>query len=221
VLIFAGWQENREGFLFAPMKPFESIEAELRQRNPGWWDRVAQAIPELTELGQTPQPAKYHAEGDVAEHTRLAVEACPFDSDPDLLWASLLHDVGKPLTTKDDGERITAHGHHAVGAEIAERILQRLEMNYERRQLIVWAIRHHTFHLFWNLTTPEQASRRHMRFVADPRFPFLLELLKVDSVASRGHPRGMEAYELYSKLRQIVVPGEEKTKTIQETEKSK
>jgi len=203
------------------MKPFESIEAELRERNPGWWDRVVQAIPELAELGSTPQPVQYHAEGDVANHTRLTVEACPPDCEPDLLWASLLHDVGKSLTTKDDGDRITAHGHHAVGAEIAARILQRLQMNPERRALIVWAIRHHTFHLSWNLTAPEQASRRHKRFVTDPRFPFLLELLRVDSIASLGHPRGMASYELYSKLRQMVVAEEENTKAIQGTEKSK
>jgi putative nucleotidyltransferase with HDIG domain len=194
------------------MKSFESIEAELRESNPGWWDRVVQAIPELAELGSTPQPVQYHAEGDVANHTRLAVEACPPGCEPDLLWASLLHDVGKPLTTKDDGERITAHGHHAVGAEIAERILKRLKMNPERRELIVWAIRHHTFHLSWNLTAPEQASRRHKRFVADPRFPFLLALLRVDSLASRGHPRGMEAYELYRQLREMVIAEEEITK---------
>jgi putative nucleotidyltransferase with HDIG domain len=187
------------------MKPFEAIEDELRRSDPGWWERVVEAIPELAELASTPQPFQYHAEGDVASHTKLAVEACPPDCVPDLLWASLLHDVGKPLTTKDDGERITAHGHHTVGAEIAEKVMQRLQMNPERRELIVWAIRHHTFHFSWNLTAPEQASQRHKRFVADPRFPFLLELLRVDSIASRGHPRGMAAYELYSNLRQMVV----------------
>jgi putative nucleotidyltransferase with HDIG domain len=194
------------------MKPVESIEAELRQRNHGWWERVILSIPELVDLGDTPQPLQYHGEGDVASHTKLAVEACPPDCVPDLLWAALLHDVGKPLTTKDDGERITAHNHHAMGAEIAEKILRRLQMSPERRELIVWAIRHHTFHLFWNLTAPEQASRRHKKFIADPRFPFLLELLRVDSIASQGHPRQMAAYELYSKLRQIVVAGEEKNR---------
>ena len=187
------------------MRPFEAVEDELRRRKPGWWERVVEAIPELAELASTPQPFQYHAEGDVASHTKLAVEACPPDCTSDLLWASLLHDVGKPLTTKDDGERITAHGHHAMGAEIAERILGRLQMLPERRELIVWAISHHTFHLSWNLTAPEQASRRHKRFAADRRFPFLLELLRVDSIASRGHPRGMEAYELYCKLREMVV----------------
>lgn len=187
------------------MKPFEPIEEELQKRNPGWWDRVVQAIPELAELADTPQPAQYHAEGDVAKHTRLAVEACSSGCDPNLLWAALLHDVGKPVVTRDEGGRITAHAHHAVGAEIAERILQRLQVDPERRELIVWAIRHHTFHLSWNLTGPEQASRRHKRFVVDPRFPLLLELLRVDSLASWGHPRGMAAYELYSRLRQMVV----------------
>ena len=106
---------------------------------------------------------------------------------------------------KDEGDKITAHGHQAVGAEIADRILRRLQMVSERLERIVWAVRHHTFHLSWNLTAPEQASRRHRRFVADTRFPLLLELLRVDSVASVGHPRGMEAYELYSRLRQSVL----------------
>jgi hypothetical protein len=85
-------------------------------------------------------------------------------------------------------------------------------MNPERRELIVWAIRHHTFHLSWNLPAPEQATRRQKRFVADRRFPFLLELLRVDSIASRGHPRGMEAYDLYSKLREMEIAEEEITK---------
>ena len=187
------------------MKPFESIEEELRRRDPGWWDRIVHNIPELDTLAGTPQPERYHAEGDVAEHTKLAIEACPPDCDPDLLWAALLHDVGKPLVTKDEDDNITAHGHHAVGAEIAERILELLQMEPARRERIVWAIRHHTFHLSWNLTAPEQASQRHRRFVADQRFPLLLELLRVDSAASLGHPRGMQVYELYSRLRKNVV----------------
>ena len=187
------------------MKPFEAIEEELRRRDPGWWDRILQDIPELDTLAGTPQPEQYHAEGDVAEHTKLAIEACHPDCDPDLLWAALLHDVGKPLVTKDEDDKITAHGHHAVGAEISERILERLQMEPERRERIVWAIRHHTFHLSWNLTAPEQASKRHKRFVADQRFPLLLELLRVDSAASLGHPNGMQAYELYSRLRKSVI----------------
>lgn len=188
-----------------PRKAYQKIEDELQQRSPGWWHRVVNAIPELADLSGTPQPKKYHAEGDVAAHTHLAVEACPSNADPDLRWAALLHDIGKPLVTKDDGDRITAHGHAVVGADIADKILQRLEVPPDRRDKIVWVIRHHTFHLSWNLTTPEDATRRHRRFVADPRFDLLLALLGVDSSASLNHPRGMKTYKLYRRLREMVM----------------
>ena len=187
------------------MKPFQKIENTLRQQETGWWDRLVLAIPELEDLSGTPQPPMYHAEGDVAEHTRLAIKACPSDGDPDLLWAALLHDIGKPMVTKDEGDMIRAHGHQVIGAEIAEKILKRLDMPAERRERIIWAIRHHTFHLSWNLESPKDASKRHKRLVADPNFPLLLELLRVDSAASLGNPRGMKAYKLYKKLWEMVI----------------
>ena len=129
------------------MKPFETIENELIDRPPGWWERIVAAIPELVALADTKQPPEYHAEGDVAQHTRRAVEACSPGCNPDLLWAALLHDIGKPLVTRDEDDKIIARGHHIVGAEMAEKILQRLEMPPVRSERIVWVIRHHLFHL--------------------------------------------------------------------------
>ena len=190
------------------VKRFQKVEEELRHRNAGWWDRIVKTIPELAALSNTAQSNQYHAEGDVAVHTRLAVEACTNDCEPDLFWAALLHDVGKPLMTKVDGDNITSHGHETAGAEIAEKILEQLEIPAKHRERIVWAVRHHTFHFSWNLTSPEDASRRQRRFIADPRFPLLLELLRVDSLASLGNPRGMKAYALYKQLREIVMDGE-------------
>jgi putative nucleotidyltransferase with HDIG domain len=187
------------------MKPYQKIEMTLKERLPGWWDSIVKVIPELEDLSQTPQPPQYHAEGDVAVHTQMAVEACPPDGDPDLLWAALLHDVGKAAVTKLDGAGITAYGHDIVGAELAEKILQRLRMPAKRLEKIVWVVRHHTFHLSWNLNAPEQATRRQKRFVADRRFPLLLGLLRADSKASLGNPRGMKAYELYKHLRESII----------------
>ncbi|RLB67586.1 MAG: hypothetical protein DRH08_03310, partial [Deltaproteobacteria bacterium] len=75
------------------MTNLHEIENELRQQPSGWWQTLCDNIPELLDLADTLQPPEYHAEGDVAVHTRLAVEACPEDCDPDLLWVALLHDI--------------------------------------------------------------------------------------------------------------------------------
>ena len=192
------------------MNRYQKIEKELRLVKPGWWERMVGSVPELAAFANTPQPWKYHAEGDVAVHTRLAVEACAADGDPDLLWAALLHDVGKPAATRETSGKITFHSHDAVGAEIAAKILKRLGLPADRRERIVWAVRHHTFHLSWNLNAPGQATRRQKRLVMDDRFPLLLELLRVDSRASIGNPRGMQAYELYKRLRESITADSEK-----------
>ena len=73
-----------------------------------------------------------------------------------------------------------------------------------RRRRIVWAVRHHTFHLAWQLTSPNQASKRHRSFVTNKDFPLLLALLRVDCLASLGHPRKMDAYDLYLELWQDI-----------------
>ena len=183
------------------MSSTELLEKELRLRESGWWDRLCETIPELLELSGTQQPPEYHAEGDVAVHTRLAIEACPADCDQDLLWVALLHDIGKPATTeqKADG-RITAYGHARLGAEMAEVILTRLGMPAERRARINWVIRHHTFHHSWQLQKPQDLSKKQRQYLVDPKFPLLLEFLRIDSLASHDNPGGMEAYNFYKKL---------------------
>ena len=183
------------------MSSTELLEKELRLRESGWWDRLCKIIPELQEMSGTPQPLEYHAEGDVSIHTRLAIEACPADCDPDLLWIALLHDIGKPATTERNADgRITAYGHARLGAEMAETALARLGMPVERRARIAWVIRHHTFHHSWQLQKPEDLSKKQRQYLVDPKFPLLLEFLRVDSLASHDNPSGMENYNFYKTL---------------------
>jgi putative nucleotidyltransferase with HDIG domain len=183
------------------MSLLPEIEQELRRRETGWWDRLSKIIPELEFLSGTPQPPEYHAEGDVAIHTRLAIEACPGDCDPDLLWVALLHDIGKPATTRREQDgRITAYGHANLGADMADEILRRIDMPEKRRERIQWAIRHHIFHHSWQLKRPEDLSRKQRKYLVDPDFPLLLEFLRIDSLASQGNPAGMQAYEFYKEL---------------------
>ena len=183
------------------MSLLNELEKELRLRETGWWGRLSETIPELAFLSGTLQPPEYHAEGDVAVHTRLAIELCPADCDPDLLWVALLHDIGKPATTEKNAQgRITAHGHANLGADMAGSILARLEMPTERIERIHWVIRHHIFHHSWQLQKAEDLSKRQRAYLVDPKFPLLLEFLRIDSLASQDNPAGMQAYEFYKKL---------------------
>jgi putative nucleotidyltransferase with HDIG domain len=183
------------------MSLLEKLEHDLRLRTPNWWDRLCEAIPELVAMAGTPQPPEYHTEGDVAVHTRLAIESCPPDCDPDLLWVALLHDIGKPATTRQNKEgRITAYGHAQLGAEMAGDILRRIGLPETRCQRIQWIIRHHIFHHSWQLDNAEELSKRQRRYLLNPDFPLLLEFLRIDSLASQGHPAGMKAYEFYKEL---------------------
>lgn len=180
------------------MIDLETLEEILRSRPQGWWETLVAEIPELRPMSDTPQDSCFHAEGDVAVHTRLAIESCPPDSEPDLLWAALLHDIGKPATTDCSGDRITARGHDRLSAQMSEEILARLGLAPDRIERIVWVIRHHLFHLSWHLEPDAKLSNRQRRFIEHPDFPLLLDLLRVDSLASCGG-KGMEAYEQYQK----------------------
>ncbi len=183
-----------------------AVEAELVARTGGWWGRVCGAIPELRTLEGVAQPRQYHAEGDVAAHTRLAVAVCPAGADPDLLWAALLHDLGKPATTRmSGGGRVTAHGHAREGARVAGSVLERLGFPRSRLERVVWLVKHHGFYHAWHLPDPPRLTRRQARFLADPRFPLLLALLRADAAASEGHPDPFAAVERYAQLRREVV----------------
>jgi putative nucleotidyltransferase with HDIG domain len=185
------------------MSLLEKLEQDLRRREAGWWDRLSETIPELVPMAGTPQPPEYHAEGDVAIHTRLAIEFCPADCDPDLLWVALLHDIGKPATTRKNKDgRVTAYGHANLGAEMADEILRRIDMPEKRRERILWTIRHHIFHHSWQLSKAEDLTKKQRKYLVDPDFPILLEFLRIDSLASQGNPGGMQAYEFYKKLYQ-------------------
>lgn len=157
-------------------------------------------MPEIGALYRVPQPPEYHAEGNVGVHTRLTVEALPPDAPAEVLWAGLLHDVGKAATTRMEGGKLVAHGHDRAGAALAEGILGRLDVAEETRAVVAWLVRHHLFHFSWNLEGSAELSPRQRRRVRDPRFPLLLELLRADSLASHGGGGGLKAYERYRKV---------------------
>lgn len=85
----------------------------------------------LSRLKRTEQSPKHHPEGNVWNHTMLVLdEAAAAKSqsrdEKVFMWAALLHDIGKPDTTKSRKGRITAYDHDKTGAVLAGEFLQEL-----------------------------------------------------------------------------------------------
>lgn len=89
-------------------------------------------IPELSALKGCPQNPVFHPEGDVWNHTLLVVDEGAKVKDQSknprqFMYACLLHDIGKPDTTKEDTSgRIRSRDHDKVGAELSQTVLRRL-----------------------------------------------------------------------------------------------
>lgn len=81
-------------------------------------------MPPLVDM-DIPQNPNYHLYS-VLEHTFKAVKYVP----PHLRLAALLHDVGKPISLKLQGNM---HSHAALGAQAAEKILA--DLSYPLRQI--------------------------------------------------------------------------------------
>jgi tRNA nucleotidyltransferase (CCA-adding enzyme) len=99
---------------------------------------LAVIMPELDAQRGVPQN-KIEGE-DLFDHTLRTVDAAPA-ARPVVRLAALLHDLGKPATIDDGPFR----GHEAVGAEMAERLLDRLHMPRAAVGRVVHLVRNHMF----------------------------------------------------------------------------
>ncbi len=125
-------------------------------------------------------PSKYKLfPGDVWEHTLKALEQLPENASPELLMATLLHDVGKP-PTQTFKERIRFDGHDFVGARIATEILQRLKFSNEFIDHVVSMIANHMKFMH----VQKMRTSKLKRFMNLPKFNEHLELHKADCMSS-------------------------------------
>ena len=146
-------------------------------------------LPELTAGRGVGQGGLHHL--DVLQHQLEAlqrlVDAFPA-ADAALRWATLLHDVGKPLTRElDAGYRPRFHGHDAVGAELSARALTRLRLPNAVASRAAALVRAH----MRPLPQGERAARRFVHRLR-PLLPDLLRLMVADREAARG-PQASEA----------------------------
>jgi poly(A) polymerase len=141
-------------------------------------------LPELAATIGCEQSPDFHPEGSVFNHICLMLEKMPADADALLPWTVLLHDIAKPVTAEKDlaTGKIHFYGHEKIGADMAEKILQRLKFPNRETEEIVAAVRHHM--QFKDVKAMRKATLR--RLLLRETFPLELELHKLDCLGSFG-----------------------------------
>jgi poly(A) polymerase len=141
-------------------------------------------LPELEATIHCEQSADYHPEGSVFNHLRLMLKKMPAESDLSLSWAVLLHDIAKPVTALRDAETGSIHfyEHERIGADMAERILERLRFPRKQIEAIVKAVRCHM--QFKDAMQMRKSTLR--RLLMRPTFPLELQLHRLDCLGSHG-----------------------------------
>ncbi|MFZ3054654.1 MAG: HD domain-containing protein [Minisyncoccales bacterium] len=149
-------------------------------------------IPELEE-GYEVSQNKHHVY-DCYKHNLECLNFASYKAYKfEVRMAALLHDVGKPRTKRGNGNDATFYNHEMVGAQMAEKILNRLRFPKKDVEKIVNLVRYHLF--YYNVDEVGEASvRRLVRNVGAENMEDLLELRMADRIGS-GCPKA-EPYKL-------------------------
>ncbi len=107
----------------------------------------------LQRLKSTKQSKKHHPEGNVWNHTMLVLDEAAKVRDrskePEVfMWAALLHDIGKPDTTRIKKDRITAYDHDKAGEQLSEEFLRYFTEEEEFIRKVTALIRYHMHMLY-------------------------------------------------------------------------
>jgi len=129
---------------------------------PSWridWPAIEAALPALAAQRDCPQDPRFRAEGDVWTHTRLACEALTAlpafrrlaATDQAIVFAAvLLHDLGKPATTRREPDgQIASPFHGPRGAVQARALLWRMDVPFSVREQTCALVRFHQAPFHW------------------------------------------------------------------------
>lgn len=132
---------------------------------PDWvidWEKIETSTlrDHVDAMRHTPQSVRWHAEGDVWAHTQMVCESLvslpeyrqlPQIQRQILFIAALLHDVGKPVTTRQEGTEWVSPSHSTKGALLARYLLWSeygmcgTSELQAMREAVVLLVKHHSF----------------------------------------------------------------------------
>ena len=148
---------------------------------------LERVLPEVAAMRGVAQPPEFHPEGDVWTHVLAMLRIKERAASPALAWGILLHDVGKPPTYTET-DRIRFNGHDKAGAQMSEEVCGRLRMPKAQAARIRELVANHMRFMH----VEKMRESRLKRFLREPYFGELLELHRVDCLASHGNLRTHE-----------------------------
>ncbi len=178
-------------------------------------------MPEVLNMRGCPQPKNFHSEGDVFEHTRLALEVLrspkfkrEFGNEPvhpTVVMATLFHDIGKPLTIKtpekDGTDRIRFNGHDVAGARAARAIAERLKFSSYNGLVnaddLDWLVAHHLLFILGIIPQMQNSTIEKYFFRDRTRGHWLMQLSFAD-IGATIPPTGEPPFGSYRAMKKRI-----------------
>jgi len=157
-------------------------------------------IPELIRGYGLPQ-SKHHIY-DVWGHSIMSLKKCP-SNNPLVRLATLIHDIGKPVVVKGEGETQTFYNHEMVSAKIAKNIAGRLKFSKKEEEKLVTMVRWHMFTVDDRQT--DSAIRRFIRNVGKENLEDILALRTGDRLGGGARETSWRLEKFKKRLEEVQV----------------
>jgi tRNA nucleotidyltransferase (CCA-adding enzyme) len=159
---------------------------------------VVRLWPELHALIDCPQEPEWHPEGDVWIHTLMVLDGARTRlADLDharqntVMLGALLHDAGKPSTTKFLDGRIRSLGHEAAGVQPARTFLDRINVRtmdgFDVRTQVLAIVQYHLAPGMWRKAPQEVGDGAFRRLAAKVELELLYRVAKSDCEGRTGN----------------------------------
>jgi tRNA nucleotidyltransferase (CCA-adding enzyme) len=160
-------------------------------RQTGWLE----FYPELRMMIGTSQHPEFHPEGDVWEHTKLALDFLARDAELEVVFAVLLHDAGKALVN-DEGPK-----HNQISADMVFPFMDSIGCNQPKTiDIITKLVLNHDF-LLPNRDKLGKASVRRLAVRLEPAtIGQLCQVSEADGMGTRNHKQADDLREVAREL---------------------
>ncbi len=147
-------------------------------------------------------PGRHHIY-DVGTHSLYSLKQVAIkNQNPIVRFATLIHDIGKPLTYKKlDNGTITFYNHEVVGARIAKRIAERLHFSTKEKDKLWKLVRHHQFSVTEKQT--DKAIRRFIKNVGIENIKDMLDLRTGDRLGGGASETSWRTEEFKKRLIEV------------------